>query len=195
MANMKKIWAHSPYEKTCEKPYHQIVYLRYVEHLTPSEIERYTNYALSTIRSYMYKYADFLDEAKEYFTFHEVPEHALIENPHKYFIYPEDNYFYLVKFYDENEKFLTSKVGTTDRSLDARLRELFRSNTPYSKMNASYLVINKVYKCNGLNEGVESYLKGLLIKKYPGTHKGNDQFEIDLNWDEWDEIIKDYLYN
>lgn len=196
MEDKKYIWTHSPYERDCERPYHQIVYLRYIDGLTPSQIAKYTCYALSTIRSYMYKYAGLLEEAKTYFQIiKEISIHPTLENPNGYNLHCEDNYFYLIKFYDEYENFLTAKVGTTNRSLSKRLNEHFKSGSPYVKMNANYLVIDKVYKCNGLNEGVEKYLIGLLIKKYPNAHRGNDQFRIDLNWEEWDKVIKDYLYN
>lgn len=196
MQEKKYVWTHNPYDKNCDRPYHQIVFLRYTQKLTPSQIAEYTCYALSTIRTYMYKYVSLLEEAKTYFQIvREIAIHPRIENPHEYNLYTKDNYFYLVKFYDKEENFLTAKVGTTDRSLSERLKEHFKTNSPYDQMGASYLIIDKVYKCNGLNKGLESYLKGLLMKKYPNTHRGNDQFAIDLDWQEWDRVIKDYLYN
>ena len=196
MEDKKYIWTHNPYNRECERPYHQIVYLRYIDGLTPSQIAKYTHYALSTIRSYMYKYTNLLEEAKAYFQIiKELTIHPMIENPYGYNLHTKDNYFYLIKFYDEEENFLMSKVGTTDRTLSTRLTEHFKTNSPYDRMNAKYLVINKIYKCNGLNKGVEKYLIGLLIKKYPNAHRGEDQFAIDLDWAEWDEIITNYLYN
>lgn len=114
-----------------------------------------------------------------------------ISNPHSYDLDTENNYFYLIKFYDERDNFLRSKIGTTTRPLVARLREHFYKNTPYSKMNAEYLIIDKIYTCIKNPEGLESYIKGLLMLEY--TKIGNDQFLEDIDWEDYDRIIQEYL--
>lgn len=182
----------NPYDENCPYKYHAIIYLFKIKQETYNFIAKLFGYAESTIRSYTYKYSDLLEESKNLFEETKVPyDWRKLNNPNNYDLCNEDRYFYLIKFYDKNHNFLVSKIGTTTRSLKTRLKEHFKSNTPYSKMGADYLIINKVYKCNRKPEGVENFIRGLIMKKYDLI--GNDQFAEDLDWSVWDKDILEYI--
>ena len=114
-----------------------------------------------------------------------------IGNPHNYELNVQNNYFYLIKFYDENDNFLRSKVGTTTRTLNKRFNELLGKNTPYTRMGATKIIVDKIYSTIDNPEGIENYLKGILMLDY--TKTGNDQFIEDIDWEDYDKIIQDYL--
>lgn len=115
----------------------------------------------------------------------------VLNNPHNYVLNRSNNYVYLIKFYDEENNFKMSKIGTTTRTLNARLKEHFRANTPYSRMGATKLIIDKIYVCNRNPQGLEDRIRSELMLKY--TLEGRDQFIEDIDWEDYEEIIQEYL--
>lgn len=101
---------------------------------------------------------------------------------------------YLIEFFDENDESICSKVGTTTRTVQERVREELRSNT-YKKMGAVRCLIHRVYDCGKIPaEGLESMFRATYIRKYPNSFHKNDRFikqKFDLA--EADKICKGYL--
>ena len=101
---------------------------------------------------------------------------------------------YLIEFFDKCNNSICSKVGTTIRKVQERIREELNSAT-YKKMGAVSCVIHRVYNCGSLPaEGLESYFRAKYIKKYPNSFCKNDRFistQFDLN--EADNIYQEYI--
>ena len=101
---------------------------------------------------------------------------------------------YLIEFFDKEDNSLCSKVGTTKRTVQQRLREELRSDT-YKKMGAIRCVVHRVYDCGEIPaEGLESEFRAKYIRKYPHSFYKNDRF-IKQTFDlaEADKICKGYL--
>ena len=101
---------------------------------------------------------------------------------------------YLIEFFDENNTSICSKVGTTIRTIQERIREELNSKT-YKNMGACRCVIHRVYNCGAIPaEGLESYFRSQYIKRYPNSFYKNDRF-IKETFDlvEADKIAKSYL--
>lgn len=181
---------YNPYEEVtnCFHKYYAFIYLKEVKQLDYEELAKLFHWQVSTVRTYGYTYRHYLPKAKEMF---EVTIINQLQNPNNYDLEETDKYFYFVKFYDENKKFLTSKVGITERSPKERLREHFRSNTPYSKLNACYLIIDRLYKCPCPPKAIENYAKGLLMIEHELV--GNDQFPDNIDFSKYDEEVKKYF--
>lgn len=186
---MRTIQPNNPYDVKNPYRYQAIIYLAEVKKESNRFIADLFGYAISTIRTYRWKYHYYLEESKELFEPRVIDEEIL--NPNDYDLDSYGKFFYLVKFYDYRGNFLVSKIGTTERSLEQRLKEHFKSGTPYNRMGACFLKIDKVYSCPRNPKGLESYIRGLLMLKYDLI--GNDQFPYDLDWEELEEEIQNYL--
>lgn len=187
---MKIIQENNPYEKNTPYRYQAIIYLAYIKNEEKRFIADLFDYTISTIRTYCCKYYYLLEESKKIFEPRIIFEET-ITNPNNYNLTEKNKFFYLVKFYDSQGKFLVSKIGTTERSVQQRLREHFRKGTPYSKMGAEYVQVDKVYKCSQDPRGIESYVRGLLMLKY--NLFGQDQFYENIEWQEIEEEIEAYF--
>ena len=90
---------------------------------------------------------------------------------------PRTQQAYLFKFYsDDNEIPVFSKIGTTSVSINERLR---REIGDYIKtgFDIKYVEVCKIYQCGNVPaEAFESYLRAMLILKYPNTWRKNDRF-------------------
>lgn len=107
---------------------------------------------------------------------------------------PDVQKCYLIEFFDEEDNSLCSKVGTTKRTVQQRLREELRSDT-YKKMGAIRCVVHRVYDCGEIPaEGLESEFRAKYIRKYPHSFYKNDRF-IKQTFDlaEADKIYKNYM--
>ena len=186
---MAMIRPHNPYDVKNPYRYQAIIYLAEVKKESNRFIADLFGYAISTIRTYRWKYAYYLEESKKLFEQFQIVEEIL--NPNNYELDIYGKFFYLVKFYDDRGNFLVSKIGTTERKLKQRLKEHFRAGTPYDKLGACYLEVDKVYSCPKNPKGLESYIRGLLMLKYDLV--GNDQFPYDLDWEDLEEEIQNYL--
>ena len=180
----------------------QVVYLYEVLHKTYSEIAEITNYAVSTIKGYVKKFADLLSWAKE--IFEETIEKVRKPRASKYDSVIETNGLditskngemcYLFRFYNAEGDLLCSKVGTTTRTIRKRLIEELTGKT-YKRMGATNAIVDRVWNCGDMPaEGLESLIRSEYIKKYPKSFKKNDRFINELfDLDECDKIAADYL--
>lgn len=100
---------------------------------------------------------------------------------------------YLIEFFDEDGRFICSKVGTTVRAVKQRIKEELKSPT-YANMGADTCVIRRVYNCNGFPaEGAESYFRAMYIKKHPECFKKNDRFiQMRFDYAEADKAFAEY---
>ena len=100
---------------------------------------------------------------------------------------------YLFKFYDENGDLLFSKVGTTERTIMRRLREEIRY---YQKggFNVYGATIESVFDTGDIEpEGAQDFAKGYFIKKFRNCYIRNDRFACDIDVDEFNNLISNYL--
>lgn len=88
---------------------------------------------------------------------------------------PSGEKTYLFKFYTDNE-IIFSKIGTTARNCLKRLKDEIRYYTKRD-FNITKVEICEIIDCQEMPaESFESYLRALLIKKFPNTWKKNDRF-------------------
>lgn len=99
---------------------------------------------------------------------------------------------YLIRLLNEKDKLIWSKVGTTTRDINTRMKEHLRY---YKKNGVAKVEVDRIYDCGELPaEGLESEFRARYMCKYPGTFQKNDRFtsvEFDLN--EADSIAQHYL--
>lgn len=99
---------------------------------------------------------------------------------------------YLIRLLNESDKLIWSKVGTTTRDINTRMKEHLRY---YKKNGVSKVEVSRVYDCGALPaEGLESEFRARYMCKYPNTFQKNDRFtntEFDLV--EADTIAQEYL--
>lgn len=102
---------------------------------------------------------------------------------------------YLVKFYtDDTETPIFSKIGTTKCTCNTRIR---REIAEYREIGFNILSVDicKIVQCGELPaESVESYLRALLMKKYPNTwHKNDRFFNCDVSTELFTNLCEMYL--
>ena len=101
---------------------------------------------------------------------------------------------YLIEFFNEDDISVCSKVGTTVRKIQERIREELHSKT-YQSMGAVRCVVHRVYNCGSIPaEGLESYFRAKYIRRYPNSFQKNDRF-MNTTFDlvEADKICAKYL--
>lgn len=102
------------------------------------------------------------------------------------------NQVYLIRLLDENYNLIYSKVGTTTKATEKRMKQHLRY---YAKNGVAYCYVDRVWNCGDIDpEGLESEFRARYIHKYKGAFRKNDRFEgvtFDLN--EADKIAKNYL--
>lgn len=99
---------------------------------------------------------------------------------------------YLFKFYFANETSF-SKIGTTTRPLEKRLFEEVKT---YSKKfgEVVQVVVESVFECYSIiSVGVESFLRGCLIRDYPNTFLANDRFMTDVPKEKFDNYVVSFF--
>ena len=167
----------------------QVVYLREVENLKPKQICKIVGYSLNTIKTYIYKFKELLEEAKKLFQKVETEIISRVENLGK----TGEEKCYLFKFYDDN-KILFTKVGTTTRETMTRLKEEIKSYTK-SGFRITKVIIENVVDCGLIPaEGLESFCRAKFMLKYPNTFKKNDRFMgVDIPVEYFNNLAKIYL--
>ena len=163
----------------------QIVYL-YHYNFPYDKIAEITGYQKSTVKAYVRKFHDLLEEAKKIF-YHITQEVKKITLGKRQLVY-------LFKFYDEKNKLVCSKVGTTTRTPEQRMKEELKyyqnHNIPVAKAE-----ICSVIDCEELPaEGAESQTRAYFIRKHPKAFCKNDRFfGVDIPPRTFNKIVKNYL--
>ena len=180
----KKINALQEYEETATKQM-QVVYL-HDNGFSIEEIAKYTKYTVSTIKKYISKFKDLLDKAKNTF-YHITQKVKSITQAGKQLVY-------LFKFYGVNDELICSKVGTTIRLPETRLKEEINYYKKHD-IPVERAEICSVIDCGDLPaEGAESYTRAYYIKKYPSRFKKNDRFfKVDIKTRTFNKLVNEYL--
>lgn len=183
----------------------QVIYL-YVDCGLPyAEIANITGYAVSTVRVYVYKFADDINTAREWFS-EPVSAPAVAETPPTLYrrfrnghsvaieFMPQfgenlsnEQMVYFFKFYDKNG-LLFDKIGTTEKNAVSRLRDEIGEYS--KKFPIDRVEIHRIRSCHGIPaEGYESQLRANLIADHPTAYRKNDRFfGADIDPAVFDEI-------
>lgn len=163
----------------------QVVYLN-DNGFSKEEIAKYTGYAISTIKRYISKFKNLLEKAKNTF-YHITQKVKSITQAGKQLVY-------LFKFYRADNELICSKVGTTIRLPETRLREEINYYRKHD-IPVERAEICSVIDCGDLPaEGAESYTRAYYIKKFPGNFKKNDRFfNVDIKTRTFNKLINEYL--
>lgn len=163
----------------------QVVYLN-SHGFKYEEIRKWTGYALSTIQGYVYKFQNLVEEAKQ--VFYHITKKA------KQVITGKRQLVYLYKFYDCDGTLICSKVGTTTRLPEDRLKEEIiyyqKHNIPVASAE-----ICSVIDCGDMPaEGAESITRAAFIRKYSDKFCKNDRFfDVDIPIRTFNSIVTNYL--
>lgn len=181
---MAKVDVFQRFEDTDTKRL-QVVYLG--NHgFTPAEIRKWVDYAESTIKTYLRKFADLLEQAKRFF-YHVTKKVKKVLRGGKQLVY-------LFKFYDSNGKLICSKVGTTTRLPEERLKEEIKYYQKHG-IPVADTEICSVIDCGAIPcEGAESATRAAFIHKFPDAFCKNDRFfGVDIPTRTFNQIVKNYL--
>ena len=176
---------YNPYDSFEEKEMrrYQLVYLKHCKNETWEKIAEITNYAISTVKSYARKFFDLLEQAKELFGGRR--KEKKIEQPR--------SLCYLIKFYDTNNNLLFSKIGTTTRNIETRIKEHLRY---YKKdYDIGNYKLESVIDCGDIpEEGAESECRAKFIKRFPRAFLSKDRFfNKDLPVEDFNKYVLEYL--
>ena len=180
----KKIDVFQSFEDT-DKKHLQVVYLD-SHGFTPEEIKKWTGYAESTIKRYVKKFAGLLEKACK--TFYHITQKV------KKVLRGGKQLVYLYKFYDSNGELICSKVGTTTRLPEQRLKEEIKyyrkRGIPVDSADICSVIDCGAYPA----EGAESVTRAAFIHRFPDAFKKNDRFfGVDIPTLTFNKIVKSYL--
>jgi hypothetical protein len=180
----KKINVFQSFEQSDMKRM-QVVYLD--KHgFKPEEITKWTGYAVSTIKTYIRKFADMLDKACK--TFYHVTMKA------KAVLRGGKQLVYLYKFYDAEGELICSKVGTTTRLPEQRLQEEIKYYKAHD-IPVENAEICSVIDCGEIPaEGAESVTRAAFIRRWPDAFHKNDRFfGVNIPTQTFNKIVTNYL--
>lgn len=181
---MKKCDVFQKYEEVAMKR-KQIVFLDY-NGFSADEIAEFVDYAVSTIKNYARKFASLLEEAKKTF--------YVITLKTKQQLKGGRQYVYLFKFYDKMGKLICSKVGTTTRLPEQRIKEEMRYYRNHGIDVASNEICSVIDCGDNPAEGAESCARAHYIKKFPKQFCKNDRFfGVDISTQSFNKVVKEYL--
>lgn len=178
----------NPYDKfeDVETRRCQLVYLKHCKNETWEKISEITNYAISTVKNYVKKFADLLEKAMELFDKRRCA--PKVEGK---------QLCYLVKFYDSKGKIIFSKIGTTTRDINTRIKEhlVYYTEKVKRPFDIKSYKLESLIDCGEIPaEGLESDIRSKFIKKFPREFIKNDRFfGIELSVEEFNLMAKNYL--
>ena len=149
------------------------------------DIAELTGYTITTIRSYLYKFKDLLEEAKK--TFYKITLKIKKE------YYAGKQYVYLFKFYNK-EIGTISKVGMTTQLPTQRLKQEIKYYIEHG-LNIEDSKICSVIDCGEIPaDGAESQTRAYFIRRYPKAFKKNDRFfGVNLSTRTFNTVVMNYL--
>lgn len=163
----------------------QVVYLDDIG-FSVDDIIKWTNYAKATVKSYIKKFAHLLEEAKEIF--------GKVTKKAKSVILGRRQLVYLFKFYNAENELICSKVGTTTRLPEVRMREEMKYYAEHG-IPVDHFEICSVIDCGKYPaEGAESEARAKFIRKYPEAFCKNDRFfGVDISPLTFNKIVNNWL--
>lgn len=181
----KKIDVFQTFEDTKMKRM-QVVYLNY-KNFTPAQIAKWVDYKVSTIKMYIKKYTDdLLEKAKKIFY------HVSMKT--KKVLVGGVQLVYLFKFFNADGGLICSKVGTTTRLPEERMKEEIKYYIKRGIPVASAEICS-VIDCGAIPaEGAESLTRALFIRRFPASFKKNDRFfGVDIPVRTFNQAVNNYL--
>lgn len=180
----KKVDVFQSFEDT-EMKHLQVVYLD-SHGFTPEEIAKWCGYAISTIKGYIKKFSSLLEKAKA--TFYHITLKA------KKVLKGGKQLVYLFKFYTNKGELICSKVGTTTRLPEQRLKEEIKYYQKHDIPVATAEMCS-IIDCGAIPaEGAESITRAAFIRKHPEAFCKNDRFfGVDISVRSFNKIVNDYL--
>ena len=162
----------------------QIVFLN-ANGFTAEKIAEITKYAISTVKTYIKKFANLLDEAIKLF--------KKISIKLKQEVVGRTEQVYLFKFYFNNH-IVCSKVGTTTRLAEQRMKEELKYYEKHGMKIDDYEICS-VIDCGDIPaEGAESYTRAQFIKRFPKAFVKNDRFfDVDIPTRTFNKMVAEYL--
>ncbi len=181
---MKKTDVFQTFEDTNIKRM-QVVYLNF-HGFSPEEIQKWAGYAVSTIKSYINKFYALLENAKNLFYHITLKVKKVLKGGRQL--------CYLYKFYDKNGTLICSKVGTTTRLPEQRLKEEIKYYQGHG-IEVEHGEICSVIDCGSIPaEGAESITRAFFIRKHPEAFHKNDRFfGVDIPTRTFNKVVNDYL--
>ena len=181
---MKKVDVFQTFDETDMKRL-QTVYLNF-HGFTANEIAKWTGYAVSTIKNYVRKFDEMLEKAKA--TFYHITLKV------KKVLRGGKQLCYLYKFYDKNGTLICSKVGTTTRLPEQRLKEEIKYYREHG-IEVGEGKICSVIDCGAIPaEGAESITRAFFIRRHPEAFHKNDRFfGVDIPTKTFNKVVNDYL--
>ncbi len=180
----KKIDVFQNFETT-EMKRMQVVYLN-ENGFTGNEISKWTGYAVSTIKAYVRKFAKLLTKAKETFYHITLKTKAVLRGGKQL--------CYLFKFYSKTGELVCSKVGTTTRLPEKRLKEEIKYYRDHG-LDIETAEMCSVIDCGVIPaEGAESHSRAYFIRRRPETFHKNDRFfGFDIPTQTFNKVVNEYL--
>lgn len=175
----------------------QIIYLREVLGYTPTQIAKYvTDIAVSTIKRYIYKFKDLLEEAKQYFgegikkVVDKIKEKCNVTDLVTYNCdHKKGDCAYIIEYFNSQHDFVFLKVGMTN-DIQRRINEHLRDYTKKG-WDTTYAVVKKLFYAEDEEDALT--LENLLRKHYKKIENNGfikrDRFEF-VRYDR-DELEQD----
>ena len=104
----------------------------------------------------------------------------------------EGNKCYLFHFYDEEEHIIFTKIGTTTKSCEGRLRQEIATYRNKNKYPVHRVEVLRIIDTGEMPpESYESILRATIIKNHPNTYHKNDRFfDVAVGVNEFDNICE-----
>ena len=158
----------------------QIIYLHNLGY-TPCEIKQYVDLAISTIRNYIYKFADMLEWAKSIFKVTKRKIKAFFDGQDVIQWECETTtrkmFTYIVAHYNNEGNFVWLKVGQTTVGVKRLWQHL--DEAPYLKENVTYIRVKKIFNFEDKEDTkiMESLLKQHYEKDPLNDYVKEDRFK------------------
>ena len=148
----------------------QIVYMARELNMTPSQIKKYVDLALSTIRSYIHKFANMLEQAKEWFgnktkqVVNKIKEKCNVTDIVTYdnCIAKTGDCSYIIEYFDSQHNFVFLKVGMTN-NIKRRISEHLRDYTK-AGFDTTYAIVKEIHYAEDEEDALT--LENLYRKHY-----------------------------
>lgn len=152
----------------------QVVYLREALNKTYDQIAAITRYAVSTVKTYVRKFADLLEWAKQCFTDGETHATGLLWNV---FNSPGTPCAYVVQFKDTRNNIVMTKIGSAGKGAEQRIPSMWRKyRKDYPQIDTC--IVQQLYftKCDDDALTVENELRKSYKARYPESFEPKDRF-------------------
>ena len=152
----------------------QVIYLYEVMNKTYEQIATITHYAVSTVKTYVRKFANLLGLAKLSFIDGEPHTTGLLWNV---FNVPGTPCAYVVQFKDKYNNIVMTKIGSAGKGADQRIPSMWRKyRKDYPQIDTC--IVQQLYftKCDDDALTVENELRKSYKARYPKSFEPRDRF-------------------